>query len=333
MSGEGKGRGEFSLIADLFAPLTKGSKGALNLLDDAALIDVPPGCQIVAAADTLIAGIHFRDDDPPDLVARKALRVNLSDLAAMGAAPLGFLQTLALNTATDDAYLEKYAAGLELDINHFGIPLLGGDTTAGPGPLTISITALGTVEKGRALLRSGAKVGDVLCVTGSIGDGALGLACLEGSLNLAEELSTRLASRYQVPEPRIDIGRSLVGIASACADISDGLVADVGHICGASNVAAIVEQSAIPLSAGGRAAITQDSKWWFPVLGGGDDYELAFTVSEENLERVVGLGTSAGIPISSIGRIATATSDRVGTAVIDESGAEVKIDAPGFRHR
>ena len=174
MSGEEKGRSEFALIADLFSPLAKGAAGALSLLDDAALIDVPPGHQIVAAADALIAGVHFREDDPPDLVARKALRVNLSDLAAMGARPVGFLQTLALSLTTDDVYLEKYAGGLDQDIKRFGIPLLGGDTTTGPGPFSISITVLGAVEKGRALLRSGARPGDVLCVTGCIGDGALG---------------------------------------------------------------------------------------------------------------------------------------------------------------
>ena len=259
--------------------------------------------------------------------------MNLSDLAAMGATPLGFLQSLALSDAADDIYLEKYAAGLGLDINHFGIPLLGGDTTAGPGPLTISITALGTVEKGRALLRSGAKAGDALCVTGNIGDGALGFACLKNSLDLPVELSAHLASRYQLPEPRLGVGQSLTGLASACADISDGLVADVGHICAASNVAAVIERNAIPLSAGVRAAVAHDPKWWLPILGGGDDYELVFTVNAENLERVEALGTSAGIPVSSIGRIITATSDRIGATVIDEDGAEVQISAPGFRHR
>ena len=173
MSGAGTRRGEFELIAALFAPLSKGALGALGLTDDAALIDVAPGCSLVTTVDTVIAGVHFRSDDPPDLIARKALRVNLSDLAAKGAKPVGFLHALALNDGIDDASLERYAAGLAADVTEFGVPLLGGDTTSGPGPLSITITAFGEVEKGKALLRSGARRGDVLCVSGAIGDEAI----------------------------------------------------------------------------------------------------------------------------------------------------------------
>lgn len=333
MAGEEKGRGEFALIADLFSPLAKGAAGGLNLLDDAALVDVASGHQIVAAADTLIAGVHFREDDPPDLVARKALRVNLSDLAAMGATPVGFLQTLALSPEIDDAYLEKFAAGLRKDVENFAIPLLGGDTTAGPGPLTISITALGAVETGRALLRSGASAGDALCVTGDIGDGALGLACLAGTLDLDRNLSADLSRRYQLPEPRLKVGRALVGLASACVDVSDGLVADVGHICDSSGVSAVIEKSKVPLSAGGEAAAANDPAWWQSILGGGDDYELAITVPPEYLDQVVALGSAEGVEISSIGRISAATSDRVSVAVVDENGADLHVKAPGYRHR
>ena len=333
MTDEGEGRGEFALIADLFAPLAKGASGALGLLDDAALIDVPPGHQIVATADTLIAGVHFRHDDPLDLVARKSLRVNLSDLAAMGAAPVGFLQTLVLSDKADDAYLEKYAAGLRVDVEFFGVPLLGGDTTAGPGPFAISIVAIGAVASGRAMLRSGARVDDVLCVTGTIGDGALGLACLDGILNLPGEISERLAARYRLPEPRLSIGLRLAGLATACVDVSDGLVADVGHICTASGVGATIDQGVVPLSDGGKAAVAQDVIVWQQILGGGDDYELAFTVPEGRLEQTAVLGREAGVSITPVGRITEATGDRIGATVKDDSGAEVRIIAAGYRHR
>ena len=333
MSGGGAGRSEFALIADLFAPLSKGADGALELLDDAALIDIPSGHQIVAAADTLVGGVHFRLDDSPDMIARKALRVNLSDLAAMGAAPVGFLQTLVLNNATNDSYLENYAAGLRSDVEHFNVPLLGGDTTAGPGPFIITITALGMVKKGEALLRSGARTGDILCVTGSVGDSALGLAGLTGDLKLPADLMDYLSARYHLPQPRLAMGHALSGLASACIDVSDGLVADVAHICAASGVSAVIEQGAIPLSAGAKAAAGQDPKWWQSILGGGDDYELAFTVNREHLEQVVAIAEKTDVSVAAIGRIAEATGDRVGVVVIDSTGAEIPISAPGYRHR
>ncbi len=195
MTEKGTRRGEFQLIADLFSPLTRGAPGALGLTDDVALIDVRPGCQLVTTTDTLIAGVHFRAADPPDLVARKALRVNLSDLAAKGARPIGFLHALSLNDSIDDAYLERYASGLGVDVDAFAVPLLGGDTTSGPGPLTITVTAFGEVEKGKALLRGGARAGDILCVTGTIGDSALGLAHLTGAT------LSKAVERYHLPQP------------------------------------------------------------------------------------------------------------------------------------
>ncbi len=333
MSGEGAGRSEFALIADLFAPLTKGADGALGLLDDAALVEIPSGHQIVAAADTLVGGVHFRLDDPPDLVARKALRVNLSDLAAMGATPLGFLQTLVLSDAATDSYLEQYAAGLAQDVKEFRMPLLGGDTTSGPGPFTVTITALGTVKKGEALLRSRARVGDILCVTGTIGDAALGLACLNGDLNVSREQTEFLTSRYHLPQPRLAVGCALAGLANACMDVSDGLVADIGHICAASGVSAVIEQEEIPLSLSAKAAADDDGKWWQSILGGGDDYELAFTVGSEHLDQALSLARKADVPVKAIGRIADQTDGRVGVVVIDSSGAELQISVPGYQHR
>lgn len=330
MTGKGTRRGEFELIAELFSPLTMGAPGALGLTDDAAIIDISPGMQLVTTVDTLIAGVHFRMDDPPDLVARKALRVNLSDLAAKGAKPVGFLHALALNDSIDDAYLESYAGGLKVDVQEFGVPLLGGDTTSGPGPLTITITAFGEVEKGRALLRSGARRGDVVCVTGTIGDGAVGLACLNAALQLPAPLATHVIDRYRLPRPRLTAGRALADMASACLDVSDGLVADVGHLCKASGVAAVIAREAIPLSPAGRFAVDENASSWNLVLGGGDDYELAFTAQPERLPELSTLAERLGFPLTVIGAV---TDGAAGEVSVSVGGKAVPVAATGYRHR
>jgi len=321
-------RGEFQLIADLFAPLAKGAPGALGLKDDAALVNVSPGCELVVTTDTIIAGVHFLRTDPPETLARKALRVNLSDLAAKGAKPIGFLHAFALHEAIDDAFLGHYAAGLALDVAEFNVPLLGGDTTASHGPLTITITALGEVEKGKATLRSGAKPGDILYVTGTIGDGALGLACQNPSLTLPAALTDILIDRYRLPRPRLSVGQGLAGLATACLDISDGLCADAGHLCDASGVAAIIAREAVPLSPAGRAAVALDAQWWSAVLGGGDDYELAFTVAAENTAKVDALAAQTGIALTAIGRI----SEGSGVTVLAD-GIPMTLAHPGYSHR
>lgn len=330
MTGKGTRRGEFELIAELFSPLTMGAPGAIGLTDDAALIDIAPGMQLVTTVDTLIAGVHFLMDDPPDLVARKALRVNLSDLAAKGAKQVGFLHALALNDSIADAYLERYAGGLKLDVQEFCVPLLGGDTTSGPGPLTLTITAFGEVEKGRALLRSGARRGDVVCVTGTIGDGAVGLACLNAALQLPAPLATHVIDRYRLPRPRLTAGRALADIASACLDVSDGLVADVGHLCKASGVAAVIAREAIPLSPAARFAVDENASLWNLVLGGGDDYELAFTLSPERLPDITTLAERLGFPITVIG---TVTAGPAGEVSVLVDGKPVPVLNAGYRHR
>ncbi len=317
MTGKGTRRGEFELIAELFSPLSAGAPGALGLTDDAALVNVSPGCELVATVDTVIAGVHFRIDDPPDLVARKALRVNLSDLAAKGARPIGFLHALALNDATSDVFVEAYAKGLAADVKEFGVPLLGGDTTSGPGPLSITITAFGEVEKGRALLRRGARFGDALCVTGTIGDGALGLKAVP-----------ELNGRYQLPQPRLAAGQALVGLATACLDVSDGLVADVNHICKASRVCAVIASEHIPLSAAARAAVERDPTLWDVVLGGGDDYELAFTLAVDRLGELESLARRTGTSFTQIGLI----GEGAGVNVL-ANGKPMTLSRPGFRHR
>ena len=325
--------GEFDLIKDHFSDLANHADGALNLLDDAALFDISPKQQIVATTDSLISGVHFHLDDPPCMVARKALRVNLSDLAAMGAIPVGFLQAIILNGSVNDLYLESYKNGLNIDIEHFHVPLYGGDTTVSSGPFSVTITALGKVEKGSALLRSGAQSGDVLCVTGTIGDSALGLACRNGKLSLSENYEEHLIDRYLLPEPRLKVGQQLAGLVGACIDISDGLVADVGHICRASGFSASIDRDSIPLSESASAAVSKDRVWWECILGGGDDYEIAFTTKLSRLESIISIGQEAGVPIKAIGRIGETRDDKMEVVVLDSKSAEIHVSTPGYRHR
>lgn len=326
--------GEFDLIAALFAPLSKNAPGAFGLKDDAAKLISTPGYDVLMTVDTVIAGVHFRHEDPPGRVAQKALRVNLSDLAAKGARPLGFLQALSLNDSITDDYLRGYAEGLGADVAVFAAPLFGGDTTSGPGPMAISITAYGEVPHGEMILRSGARAGDVICVTGTVGDGALGLACLTGRLRLATDHAAALTARYQLPEPRLQAGAALRRRASACLDISDGLVADIGHICATSKVAAVISKDSIPLSSAARAAVTQDPELWAQVLGGGDDYELAFTLPPAEAAGLAELTQAAGVPLTVIGRIEAAESAKVGAVtVVDAAGQPVAVPRTGYRHR
>ena len=320
--------GEFDLIARYFAPLSENSVGAFGLRDDVALIDVSDGCQLVAKTDAIIAGVHFRLDDPPEDVARKALRVNLSDLASKGARPVGFLQALALNDSIDDAYLERYAAGLAADVAQFQVPLLGGDTTAGPGPFTIAIAALGEVPRGAATLRSGAKPGDLLFVSGTIGDAALGLACLDRRLDGAPDARAMLTARYLLPQPRLALGQALRGIASAGLDVSDGLVADAGHLASSSAVAIEIDRDRIPLSDGVRTAVQDDPRWWASVLGGGDDYELLLAIPPARVSAAQAAAAEVDVALTQIGRLTAGA----GVTVL-AGGAPVHVAVPGYTHR
>src|SRR5262250_463908 len=243
--------GEERLIARYFAPLAK-HPAALGLTDDAAAITPPAGCDLVLKTDGIVAGVHFFPDDPPDTVAKKALRTNLSDLAAKGAKPLGFLLTLALPEGVGDAWLAPFARGLGADAEAFGCPLLGGDTDRTGGPITISIAALGAVPQGKMLRRTGAQAGDRVVVTGTIGDAALGLLLRRGisaaeRWRLTSEERNSLEGRYLVPQPRSAIAEILRAHASAATDVSDGLAGDLGKLCRASGVAAEIAVARVPL--------------------------------------------------------------------------------------
>ena len=315
---------EFALIARHFRPLA--GEGALDLGDDAALLTPPAGQQLVLAADALVAGVHFLPDDPPGMIARKLLRVNLSDLAAMGAAPLGYLMTTAFTRGTADSWIAAFVAGLAEDQERFGIAVLGGDTVATPGPACFSLTIIGVVPPGQALHRRGAQIGDDIWVSGSIGDGALGLRVLQGKL--AADAEGHLARRYRLPEPRLALGQVLRGVARAAMDVSDGLVQDLGHLCRAAGCGAEVIADAVPLSAAASAALAGDAALLPLILTGGDDYELLFAAAPEDAAAVRAAGEKAGVPVARIGRFIAGE----GVVVRDGSGAAITLPQGGWSH-
>lgn len=328
-------RGEFQQIADLFAPLAASAPGALGLKDDAALLTPPPGHHAVVTVDAIVSGVHYLPDDPPDLIARKLVRVNLSDLAAMGAQPAGLFLACAFPRDCSDAWVEAFAAGLADDVAAFGCPVLGGDTVATPGPATFSLTAIGWVPSGQALLRSGARPGDLIAVTGSIGDGAAGLWAAQGRLaeqGCPPEACAALTDRYHLPQPRLEAGVALRGIATAAMDISDGLVQDLGHICRASGVCAEIQSVDVPLSPALRLAMERGG---FPlelVLSGGDDYELLLTIPPERWPEAQ--AAMAGAPLTVIGRCLPISqgSEPARVFLRDHHGESIELPRMGWQH-
>jgi thiamine-monophosphate kinase len=290
---------EDELIARYFKPLAR-HPGAFGLADDAAAITPPPGCDLVLKTDGLIAGVHFFADDPAEGVARKALRVNLSDLAAKGATPLGFLLAIALPKNFSEDWLADFARALGQDADAYRCPLLGGDTDSTPGPISISVAAFGTVPTGTMVKRSGAKAGDHVFVSGTIGDAALGLRVRKGEL---EDASGHLVSRYRVPQPRMALAEVLRAHASAAMDVSDGLVGDLAKLCGASRVTADIEVARVPLSAAASQALASDCNLITQILTGGEDYEILCTVAPDEAAAFRAEAAAAGVPVTAIGRI------------------------------
>jgi thiamine-monophosphate kinase len=322
-------RGEFELIAELFAPLAARAPGAYGLKDDAATLTVAQGRELVVTADALVEGVHFLKSDPPATVAKKALRVNLSDLAAKGATADSYLLTLSIAPWVNDAWLTRFADGLRGDQEEFGVTLIGGDTTATPGPLTIAVTAFGTVPEGKVLRRGGAKAGDRVFVSGSVGDAGGGLSLLEGDGNwLDADTRDALIGRYRVPEPRTRFGPALVGLASAALDVSDGLLADLTHIADVSKVHVVVEAGRVPLSPALRELWGDDMDSVIRAASCGDDYEIAFTAPERARGGVEAAARQAGISVSDIGRVDEGT----GLTLLDEGGKPVTLGRVGFTH-
>jgi thiamine-monophosphate kinase len=330
----GDGRsGEERLIARFFAPLAT-HPGALGLIDDAAVVGVPLDHDLVVKTDAIIGGVHFLPDDPPDAVAKKALRVNLSDLAAKGAKPLGFLLSIALPTGIGDHWLEGFSAALGADAERFGCPLFGGDTDRTPGPVTISISAFGTVPHGTMVLRSGARPGDRLVVTGSIGDAAIGLVLRRDPQaarrwGLDPAMQEHLLRRYLVPEPRNAIAEPLRRYAHGGMDISDGLAGDLAKMCRASHVTASVEVARVPLSGAARRALAAEPGLLDAILTGGDDYEVLASVAGSEVKDLAAEAAAAGVTTTEIGTVEVGDGQ---ARFLGRDGAELAFVRPSFSH-
>ncbi|MEZ5691888.1 MAG: thiamine-phosphate kinase [Rickettsiales bacterium] len=348
---------EFSIISKYFKPLATKFIGSLALSDDAAIISPPENCELVITKDAITQGIHFIGNEPPELIAGKALRVNLSDLAAMGATP--FCYFLALMLPRDFPHpsplpegegtyywIEKFTEGLKDTQEKFNISLAGGDTTSTEGNLTISITAIGAVPNGKALRRDGAKVGDDIYVSGTLGDSALGLELLLSHQEQSKDFAKRgqqtesvlsyaswdfqekipeaiikeknLINRYLIPQPRLELGIALRDIATSAMDISDGLAQDIGHICSASGVGAIIHADKIPNS----GADIQTT------ISGGDDYELLFTAPPDKKNIIEELSKKLSLQITNIGK----TTDENKVKILDENNNIIELHKKGFTH-
>ncbi len=331
-------RGEFELIARHFAPLARGG-GALGLTDDAAILTAPPGRDLVVSTDAIVEGVHFLPGEAADVLAHRLLAVGFSDVAAMAAAPLAYTLVVALprswqNDAVD-AWLARFAAGLQAGAAALAVELLGGDTVATPGPLSLSLTVFGSIAPGTALTRGGARPGDLVGVSGTIGDAALGLAVLQGHVTgLQSGVGDFLVERFRRPAARCRLGQALNGVATAAADVSDGLIADLGHICRASGLTAVIERDAVPLSAAARTVLDAGLTGWPALLSGGDDYELVVAVPPERRQVIAAASARAGTPLRIIGHFAATACppDCVPVQVIGPGGQRLDVGEGGYRH-
>jgi thiamine-monophosphate kinase len=322
---------EDRLIARYFRPLAT-APGALELGDDAAVLTPPAGCDLVLTTDGVIAGVHFFSDDAPGHVARKVLRMNLSDLAAKGASPLGFLLSVALPATADEAWIAGFAAGLGADAERYGCPLLGGDTDHTPGPLAASVTALGAVPQGKMVRRSTARVGDAVVVTGTIGDAALGVLlrrdqAIAARLRLPAAERDFLLDRYLLPQPRNALAGAVLQHASAAMDVSDGLAGDLAKLCRGSGVGADIDAARVPFSVAARTAIAADPALAETALTGGDDYEIVLTLPPAAFASLQSAARAAGVPVTEIGRVTTGQGAR-----FLRDGKELAFQHPSYSH-
>ncbi|NNM73301.1 thiamine-phosphate kinase [Enterovirga aerilata] len=328
--------GEDELIARYFAPLA--GPGALALKDDAALLAPPPGHDLVLTADAIVAGVHFLPDDPPGAIGRKALGVNLSDLAAKGADPLGFLLTLALPADWTEAWLAGFCSGLGGMARELACPLLGGDTVRTSGPLSISVTALGAVPAGRMVRRTAAAPGQAICVTGTIGDAALGLALARAEAGLdpepgwAQALSAAerafLLDRYRNPQPRTALAASLRRHAKAAMDVSDGLAGDLAKMLRASGVSGTLALDRVPLSPAAQAALAATPDLLPGLVSGGDDYEILLTAAPDGLDALAREAAALGIGFAVLGEVRSGPEP----LAILRNGAPYPLSAGSFQH-
>jgi thiamine-monophosphate kinase len=321
---------EDRLIAKFFAPIAT-HPGALGLGDDAAFIKPPAGSDLVLKTDAIVGGGHFFPDDAAHTVASKALRVNLSDLAAKGARPLGFLLSLALPKEIDEAWLGDFANGLRGDAVLFSCPLFGGDTVRTPGPVTISIAMFGSVPEGSMVRRAGAKAGDHVFVSGTIGDSPLGLVLRKGegaAWKLSAVQRQHLISRYLLPQPRNALAEAVRLHASSAMDVSDGLAGDLAKLCAASGAGAKIDVALVPLSDAAKVVIAADPTMLERALTGGDDYEILCTVPPDKIAGFRAAAKAANVAVTDIGKIAAGK----GARFIATGGKPLKFKRPSFSH-
>jgi len=318
---------EDRLIADYFKPIAT-HPGALALTDDAAFVTPAPGTDVVLKTDAIIGGVHFFAEDDARDVARKALRVNLSDLAAKGATPLGFLVSLALPKDTSADWLKRFALGLREDAEAYACPLFGGDTDRTPGPVMVSISMFGSVPSGAMVRRAGARPGHRVFVTGTIGDAALGLVLRQGATwPLTAAQREHLLARYLLPQPRNALAEVVRAYASAAMDVSDGLAGDLTKLCRVSGVAAHIDVAAVPLSDAARAAIAADAAMRETALTGGDDFEVLCTVPPARADAFRMAARAAGVPVTDIGVVEAGAG-----AHFMDGGRELAFQRLSFSH-
>ncbi|NWH08478.1 MAG: thiamine-phosphate kinase [Alphaproteobacteria bacterium] len=322
-------RSEFDLIARYFAPLSQGAPLAFGLLDDAAILRPRAGEDLIITKDAIIEGVHFLPDDPPQSVAQKLLRVNLSDLAAKGAVPQAYLLATAWPNALPERWIAGFAKGLAKDQAAFGLALIGGDTVATPGPMMLSCTMIGRMARGGMVKRSGARPGDRVYVTGTIGDAYLGLLLLRGRIEgLRRSQARMLAARYRVPEPRVAFGKVLPHLASAALDVSDGLVADAGHLATTSDCRITIRLDDVPASPAAHAVFERYPVHRAPSLAGGDDYEILFTARPAKGRAVIEAARACKLRVTEIGRVEEGERVRL----LDAGGSEIRLEKHGYTH-
>ncbi len=321
--------GEFELIDKLFAPLARGLAGAFGLKDDVAVLVARAHHDLVLKIDSVIENVHFLAVDPPDTVAQKALRRTLSDLAAKGAAPEAYLLAIALPLTTEQNWLENFVQGLARDQEQFGIALAGGETNRTPGALTITVTAIGWVPEGRLVRRNGAEPGDEVWVTGAVGDAGGGLCILKDATVPRSAARDHLVRRFRVPEPRLAFGVALRGVASAAIDVSDGLLADLGHVADVSRVRIEINSDSVPISSELRALWGDRPETVGRAVSAGDDYEIAFTASAAAADEVNAVAQRTGTAATRIGRVVQGSA---GVALLDSSGHVIFVERKGFTH-
>jgi thiamine-monophosphate kinase len=313
---------EFDLIARHFT--RPAANAVLGVGDDCALVDITNGMDLAVSTDTMVSGTHFFPDVPPENLGHKALAVNLSDMAAMGAMPYWAMLALTV-PSVDHGWLAAFAKGFFDLAEEFSVSLIGGDTTR--GPLSLTITIMGEVPMGAALRRNGAKAGNDVWVSGNIGDAALAVAHRNGRLVLAEDDYHEAVMRLYEPTPRVRLGQALRGLATSAIDISDGLLGDLGHICRLSGVGATVDLGAIPLSPIGAQHVATKAGLT-AILAGGDDYELCFTAPPNSRDSIAELTDVLGVPLTRIGQVKRGK----GVSLMGPDGKPVRIDGRGYDH-